>query len=141
MANTSTFQVDTLLVLKALAAETADTDGTALDVGPLGACKAVIYSTAGWATGTLSISIQQSDDLGSTDHYAHKENLIGYLPATTGAAAGRTTADAFGGVGFYVEIPLNITKRYVRIVSTHEASSGAVSKTYGAFIDLLPAQV
>ena len=132
---TSTFQPDSALVLKTLAAETADTNGTALAVGPGGLCEVVIYCTAGWATQTLSIAIQQSSDDGSTDHYAHKENLIGYLPVTTGATVGNTTADAFGGPGFYVRIPIYWTKKYLRYVSTHEASSGAVSKTYGVFVN------
>jgi hypothetical protein len=135
----STFQVDSELVLKALAAETADTNGTAISNGPHGHCKAVIYCTAGWATQTLAIKFQQSDDDGSADHYAHKENEVGSLPVTTGSAAGNVTADAFGGVGFWVEIPLNVTKKYLRYTSTHEASTGAVSKTYGIFIDRLPA--
>jgi hypothetical protein len=127
-------QKDSSLVLKVLAAETADADGTALAVGPMGLCNVRIYCTAGWATQTLGIKFQQSDDLGSADHYAHPENQVGSLPVTTGSAAGNTTADAFGGVGFFIDIPIYWTKKYLRYTSTHEASTGAVSKTYGIFV-------
>ena len=126
----SMIQPDANQYLKASAAETADTNGTALDIGPLGLVDIAIVCTAGWATGTLALKFQQSDDDGSVDHYAHGENEVASMPATTGSAAGNTTADAFGGVGMVRHIPAYITKKYLRYASTHEQASGAVSKTY-----------
>jgi len=132
MTYESHIQQDSNAILKATGAETGSTNTAGIDIGPIGLCEIVVNCTAGWATDTLSISIQQSDDDGSVDHYAHPENLIAYLPATTGSAAGMTTADAFGGVGFIWRQPCYITKRYVRCASTHGST---VSKTFQVTIN------
>lgn len=53
------------LILRALAAATATVDGTGIAAGPCGLTKAVVNVTALATSGTLAISIQGSDTLGS----------------------------------------------------------------------------
>lgn len=115
-------QEDDGLLIKASGALTADTNGTAIDVGPLGVCKVVVMCSAGFATGTLQIAIQQSTDNDSSDKFSTTANQIAVSPVITGSS---TRA---GSVIWEQE--LRNTSRYIRYTSTNETATGAVSKTF-----------
>ena len=99
---------DELLILRASAAATAIVDGTGQAIGPTNLVKAVVNITALATSGTLAISIQESDVL----------------------ASGYTTITSFPvliAVGLY-ELPFRATKKYVRYSTT--AVHGTESITY-----------
>jgi hypothetical protein len=120
----SKIQPDSNLYLKASGAETADTAQTALAVGPFLNGKVSVVCTAGFATGTLLLFIEQSDTLGGT----FTDDQLAESPVIAGASANA------GKVIW--ETPIYATKLYVRVRSTHESSTGAVSKTYQVILDL-----
>jgi len=99
---------DENLILRASAAATAVVTGTGLPIGPTGLVKAVVNVTALATSGTIAVSIEESDTLGS----------------------GYTTVASFpviAAVGLY-ELPFRATKKYVRYETT--AVHGTESITY-----------
>ena len=122
----STIQPDSNLYLKTSGAETADTAQTGIDCGPFLNGKVSVVCTAGFATGTLKLKIQQCDILGGT--YTADADELAESPELDGASANA------GAIVW--QAPIRATKRYVRVSSTHEQASGAVSKTYQVILDL-----
>jgi hypothetical protein len=103
----STIIKDELLILRASAAATAVATGTGLPIGPTGLVKAVVNVTALATSGTIAVSIEESDTLGS----------------------GYTTVASFpviAAVGLY-ELPFRATKKYVRYETTAVHSTESIT--------------
>jgi hypothetical protein len=125
----SMIQPDANLILRASAAETADAFGTGILAGPFKNGKVSVLCSAGFATGTIQFTIQQSSVIdGSGDAYTDAANQLVLSPVITGAStlAGSIIWQAY----------LFATKKYVRIGWVNETASGAVSKTFQALLDL-----
>lgn len=97
----STIIKDEELILKALGAETVDTNGTGKAIGPTGLAKAVVRVTSITATPSVVIHIQESSDNGVGDAFAD----VAVMPA-------------IAAVGIF-EIPFRAAEKYVRYSSVH----------------------